>query len=139
ALRRRNSVNDLAVHRRAEDAGITPVSFERRLARFLFDEPLGFFLKVHRRDSRLYKFPQRLQHFVDDKSGAVHFFELFRTAQMDRHVARAPACRSKRSAKPVPSLLPRFWPHPPDATGQAACSTPRAATSASRRLPDGEQ
>src|SRR5262249_20587701 len=98
------------------------------------DEPLGFFLEVHRGDSWLYKLPQSLQHFVDDESGAVHFFELFRAAQMNRHDASAPASRSKHPAKPVPSLLPRSLLRPPDAATQAVCNTPRAAKSASRKL-----
>ncbi len=86
-LRRRNPVNDFAVHRRTENTGVTPVPFERRLARFARDEPPGFFLEVHRRHSRPYKFPQSLQHLVNNQSRAVHLFELIGAAQMNRHVS----------------------------------------------------
>src|SRR5216684_7769778 len=49
-LRRRNPVNDLAVHRRAQQAGITAISLERRLARSSGDFFLCKLLEVHRRD-----------------------------------------------------------------------------------------
>src|SRR5579859_1961178 len=134
-LRRRNPVNDFAVHRRAKNAGITPISLERRLAGLSRDEPLGFFLEVHRGHSRLYKLPQSLQHLVDGESRAMHFFELFGAAQMNRHISSAPASRSTRSAKPVASLLPRSSPRRSDTASQAFGNRRRAAKSASRTPP----
>src|SRR6267378_3407051 len=84
-LRRRNPVNDLAVHRRAQHAGITAVTLERRLAWPPGDFFLGKLLEVHRRDSRLYRASQRGQDFVNDKPGAVHLFQLFRAPEVNRH------------------------------------------------------
>src|SRR5262249_20141830 len=123
------------VHRRAKHAGIPAVAFESRLARLSRDEPLGFFLEVHRRDSVLYKLLQSLQHLVDNQPGAMHFFELFRAAQMNRHVPNAPAFRLTRSAKHAASLHPRSSPHPPGATIPASCSTRPEAKSVFRTHP----
>src|SRR5438128_1685488 len=106
-LRRRNPVNDLTVHRGAKDAGITPVPLERRLAGLSRDEPFGFFFKVHRGNARRQKLTQSLHHIVDYQSRAVHFFQLFRAAQMNRHDSSAPASRLKHSVKPAASLHPR--------------------------------
>src|SRR5882724_2254693 len=49
ALRRRNPVNDLAVHRRAKHAWITPIPFEGRVPGFAGDFFPGDLLEVHRR------------------------------------------------------------------------------------------
>src|SRR5437870_6924875 len=94
-LRRRNPVNDLAVHRGAQHAGITAISLECRLARSSGDFFLGKLLEVHRRYSRLYHTAQRGQDFVHEKPGAVHLFQLFRAPEVNRH-------RSSSAARPGP-------------------------------------
>src|SRR5262249_37470352 len=62
-LRRRNSVHDLAVHRRAEHARITAIAFEGRVPRFTGDVFLGDLLEVHRRHTRTHAGTQLVQHF----------------------------------------------------------------------------
>src|SRR6266567_4423095 len=119
-LWRRNPVNDLAVHRRAQHAGITSISLERRLARSPGDFFLGKLLEVHRRYSRLYRTSQRRQNLVHEKARVVHLFQLFRASQMNRHQSFsgalagpasaefiAPRARSARFAAPGARLLPR--------------------------------
>src|SRR5229473_1354217 len=121
-LRRRDPVNDLAVHRRAQHAGIAAISLERRLARPPSDFFLGKLLEVHRRDSRLYRASQRGQDFVNDKPGAVHFFQLLRAPEVNRHqtFSRVPfrtqftgsnrVCGLYRAPRTLFTLCSTCWP-----------------------------
>src|SRR5260370_618572 len=84
-LGRRDPVNDFAVHRRAQHAGITAISLERRLAWPPGDFFLGKLLEVHRRDSRFYGTSQRAQNLVNDNTGAVHLFQLSPASKINRH------------------------------------------------------
>src|SRR5579863_2392976 len=84
-LGRRNPVNDLAVHRSAERAGITAISLERRPSGLATDLLLSKLLEVHRRQTRPNNPAERLQDLVNNETCAVHLFQLFRTAQMNRH------------------------------------------------------
>src|SRR5216683_5223605 len=143
-LRRRDPVNDLAVHRRAQHAGIAAISLERRLARSSGDLFLGKLLEVHRRHSRLYRTSQRGQDFVHKKPGAVHLFQLFRASKMNRHQSFsraltepvstsfiAPRARPARFAAPGGRLLPRSSPRRCRAANPGARNKPPAAPSAS--------
>src|SRR5580704_5976972 len=75
ALRRGNPVNDLAVHRRAQHAGIPAIPLERGLAGPAGDEPLGNSFEVHRRHSGFYFRPKLVQDFMHHLARAVHLFE----------------------------------------------------------------
>src|SRR5205814_8610582 len=98
-------------HRRAQHAGVTAISFERRLARPSGDFFLGNFLEVHRRDSRLHGIAQSRQDFVHEKSGAVHFFQFFRASQVNRHhffqVPSGPSSAAQAGPVSSGSIAPR--------------------------------
>src|SRR6266849_5848988 len=104
ALRRWNTVNDLAVHRGTQHAGITTISLERRLARSSGDFFPGKLLEVHRRYSRLYRASQRGQDLVHEKAGAVHLFQLFRASQVNRHLSLFQDPYRARLSRPAHAL-----------------------------------
>src|SRR5689334_9949705 len=85
ALGRRNAVNDLAVHGGTEHARVPPIALERCVTRLAADFLLGGFFEIHGRDARADHFAQRVQDFVHDQAGAVHFFEFVGATQTDRH------------------------------------------------------
>src|SRR5262249_6659942 len=99
-LGRRNSVNDLAVHRSAERAGVTAITLERRLPGLTGDFLLGKLLEVHRRDTRPNDSFEGRQDLVNEETCAMHFFELVRTAQMNRHFPFTKSGPAGRNALP---------------------------------------
>src|SRR5229473_3313056 len=126
-------MNDLVVHRRAQDAGITAISLERRLARPAGNFFLGQLLEVHRREARRGAFSRALLRFAGESP-------LFPSAALS---GPAIALRAQSRA-PAALLLPRSSKRPRHANGPAAGNTPPAvrfafrtlATAARQFLPD---
>src|ERR1051326_7784870 len=131
SLRRRNPVNDLAVHRRAKHAWIAAIPLERRVSGFAGDFFLGKFLEVHRRHSRPHAGSQGVQHLMHDQTRTVHLANFVRAAQMYRHLFDRE--RTLALIKQIPYCASRTKSRTALATSSTLLEAPTSRTLQSRR------